>query len=364
VQFTNETKVAAGWTMGFDRDARELLVVAVKATFTIPTDGEEPRLAETQLPLVEADEFTGAPGLSAPLRESDYAHRKLRCDVLVNGSAYAPEGKPTERVTVGVRVGSMSKSFDVVGQRIWLEGVLGTVPSTPRPFRAMFLSYDVAFGGVDDSVPENPRTFPSNPVGIGYYPRARKIEGKPAPSTEATGVPIKGPGENYQPMSFGPVGRNWHPRVAYAGTYDQAWLDRQAPFWPDDFQYLYFQSAPADQQIDYPAGGEPVVLLNLTPDGIVRFQLPSVNMPVLLIPHGGHDQQFDANLDTVLIEPDFGRFTLTWRVAVPMRKSCFDIRETIAGELPRDWHRARRTRGKRHYANLSELIAAQQKRRP
>jgi hypothetical protein len=107
------------------------------------------------------------------------------------------------------------------------------------------------------------------------------------------------------------------------------------------------------------------VLLNLTPQGIARFTLPSVSMPVLFLPYRGNDQQVNADLDTVLIEPEFGRFMLTWRVALPMRRSCFDIRETIAGELPREWHRARRTRGKRHYANLTELIAAQQNlRRP
>jgi len=363
VQFSNETKVAAGWTMGFDPDGRELLVVAIKATFTIPRDGDEPRLADTQVPLVEADEFTGVPGLSAPIYESDYAHRKPRCDVLLNGSAYAPNGRPAERVTVGLRIASIRKSFDVTGQRIWLEGVLGTVPSAPRPFNAMFLSYDIAFGGVDNTVPEKPRAFLRNPVGVGYYPSGRKVEGKPAPSTEPTGRPIRSPADEYQPMSFGPLGRNWHPRIAHAGTYDQAWLDRRAPFWPGDFDYLYFQSAPADQQMDYPVGGEEVVLVNLTPNGVVRFHLPSVAMPVLIVPYGGHDQQLDANLDTVLLEPDYGRFMLTWRLAIPMRKSCFDIREIIAGELPREWHRARRTRGKRHYSNLGELIAAQKNRR-
>jgi hypothetical protein len=164
-------------------------------------------------------------------------------------------------------------------------------------------------------------------------------------------------------MSLGPLGRNWQPRASYAGTYDQTWLDREAPFWPKDFDYLYFQSTPADQQISYPEGGEEVVLWNLMPEGITRFSLPSVNMPVLFLPYRGSDQQIDANLDTVLIEPDLGRFMLTWRATLPARRSCFDIRETIAGELPPEWHRDRRTRGKRRYASLRELIAAQQNRR-
>src|SRR5437899_5984311 len=122
MDFVNKTKMKAGWTMGFDRDGRELVIVAVKATFAIPQPGQEEKLAEEQAPLVEADVFTGEPGFSAPLYETDYAHRKPHCDVLLNGSAYAPGGKPTERTTVSLQIGSMTKSFDVVGNRVWQAG--------------------------------------------------------------------------------------------------------------------------------------------------------------------------------------------------------------------------------------------------
>ena len=55
----NATKMQAGYTMGVEPSAREHLVVAVKGTFTIPKNGGEPALAEGQVPLVEADAFTG-----------------------------------------------------------------------------------------------------------------------------------------------------------------------------------------------------------------------------------------------------------------------------------------------------------------
>ena len=84
MDFVNETKVEAGWTLGFEPDGRELLVVAIKATFKIPKFGDEPELAENQVPLTAADEFTGEPGYSATLYETDYAHRKPFCDVLLN----------------------------------------------------------------------------------------------------------------------------------------------------------------------------------------------------------------------------------------------------------------------------------------
>src|SRR5215203_6198759 len=142
MELINATSMAAGYAMGMQPDGRESLVVVVKGTFTIPTNGGEPRLAAEQVPLVEADIFTGEPGLSAPLYESDYAPRKPRCDVLLNGSAYAPGGKPTEHVTVSLKVGSWSKSFEVVGNRVWQAGFLNLAVSKPEPFTVMPISYN------------------------------------------------------------------------------------------------------------------------------------------------------------------------------------------------------------------------------
>ena len=43
MDFVNKTGVQAGWTMGFDRDGRELVIVAIKATFTIPESARKSR---------------------------------------------------------------------------------------------------------------------------------------------------------------------------------------------------------------------------------------------------------------------------------------------------------------------------------
>ena len=363
MDFMNATNVEAGWTMGFERDGRELVIVAIKATFQIPVNGQPAPLAEKQVPLTAADEFTGEPGLSAPLYETDYAHRKPRCDVLLNASAYAPHGKKCERVTVSAQIGSMHKTFDVVGNRVWQQGVFGYAPSQPEPFRQQRISYDAAFGGVDASHPNPDKllTYLTNPVGRGYHPHLREVSGKPVPTTEQTGQPIKSPTGNNVPQALGPLGRSWQPRAPYAGTYDQAWLDNKAPFWPDDFDYHYFQAAPPDQQIPYPSGGEEVRLEGLSAQGSLAFQLPPAYMPVLFVPHRGEDQQVEAVIDTLVIEPDLQRFSVTWRASLPMRKSCFDLKQVIAGEMPREWYRARRTGNKIYYPNLEELIRARRR---
>jgi hypothetical protein len=360
MDFVNESKVSAGWTMGFERDGHELVVVVIKATFLIPKNREEPQLAAGQEKLIEADVFTGEPGLSAPLHEVDYAHRKPMCDVLLNGSAYAPDGEPALQVTVGVKVATMAKSFTVTGDRRWRGSGDGAHPSDPESFLVLPISYDNAYGGVDanDTAPSDVHTYMTNPVGRGYSYFKRDLDGKVLPNTEERGKPVTDPGAAYTPMAFGSLGRNWVPRVSFAGTYDQAWLDDRAPFWPDDFDYRYFQAAPPEQQIPYPAGGEEVVLRNLTPEGYLQFRLPVQSMPVLFIPANGRAQETQANIDTVLIEPDLGRFCLTWRACYPAARSCFDLRRVVAGKTSQAWYGRQRFGGKPYYENLAELVRA------
>jgi len=89
MQLLNATKMQAGYSMGMRPDGRELLVVVVKGTFEMSKGAEEPNLAEEQVPLVEADTFTGEPGLSAPIYESDSARgRRRRGAQMIHTLAY------------------------------------------------------------------------------------------------------------------------------------------------------------------------------------------------------------------------------------------------------------------------------------
>jgi hypothetical protein len=363
MQLLNATKMQARYTLGIRPDGRERVVVVVKGTFTIPRDDQRPQLAEKQVPLVEADVFTGEPGLSAPLYESDYAPHKPRCDVLLNGSAYAPGGRPAERVTVSLRVGSLVKSFVVVGKRSWQPGLLHFSPSKPEPFVALPISYDNAFGGVDraDPDPAMHRWYPTNHAGVGYaeQPTVRSMEGKQVPNTEEAGQPITKPNGTYRPMGLGPVGRGWQPRASFAGTYDQNWLANVCPFLPSDFKEEYFQAAPTDQQIDFPQGGEEVELIHLTPQGRTTFRLPRGNVPVEFFLKGGDTKPTMAVLDTIVLEPNLGRFLLSWRSSLPLRRNLFEVPLAVVGKMSRGWYRARR-QGKVYHASLQDLVASRQ----
>jgi len=360
MNLVNATKMQTAFVMGLDANGRELLIVAIKGTFTIPKDGMEPELAEIQAPLVYADEFTGEPGFSAIRYEYDFCTFKPRCDVLLNGSAYAPKGKPVKRVTVALEVGRMKKRFNVVGNRVWKRGwILRAKPSRPKPFRVMPISYDNAYGGVDNLHPK-PRkhlTYLPNFAGQGYFPRSRvgDIKGKPVPNTEEVWTSIKRAGRKYRPMAFGSLGRAWVPRREFAGTYDQKWIDHTFPFLPKDFDPRYNQSAPADQQIDYIRGGEAVTLTHLMPQSPITFRLPTIDMPVLFTRKSGEETEIHATNDTLLLEPDLNRFILVWRAVLPLKRNIFEMDQVIVGRMPSAWYRARAT-GKHYFSSLQEFI--------
>jgi hypothetical protein len=236
--------------------------------------------------------------------------------------------------------------------------------SDPRPFASLPLTYDNAYGGTDTTRRNEGRTdtFLLNPVGKGFWRHTDRVEGGLLPNTEQLDRPVEKIGGDYVPMAFSPIGRSWMPRRTYAGTYDQEWIENSAPLWPDDFDERYFQAAPPDQTMAYPTGGEPVVLRNLTPEGHRVFRLPQRRMPMTFIPHSGRDANRDGSLVTIVLEPDRERFTLTWRVALPLGRSVFDVKETIVGEMPRGWHRARQFPGKTYYRSLGELANARRGR--
>jgi hypothetical protein len=351
----------ANYAMGMDPSGRESLVVVVKGTFRLPDHGEQPELSQEQTSLVDSDQFTGEPGFSAPLYECDYAPVKPRCDVLLNGSAYAPPGRTARRVTVSLRVGSLHKSFDVVGDRHWVGAVVGVVASSSEPFRSMPVSYDRAFGGIDAAHPDpaRHRYHERNHAGVGFHHNMERefIDGTPLPNTEESGHSVVAPRGNYRPMAFGSIARAWQPRVKLAGTYDQNWLDNIFPFLPPDFDNRYYQAAPEDQQIDYPHGGEEVILENLTPSGYLGFRLPTLSVPVVYYRRGAEHHEDRAVIDTILLEPDLSRFSITWRSSLLLRRNMFEVEQVLAGEMPRSWHRAREL-GKTYYPSLGALVAS------
>lgn len=343
MQLINATRMPAAFNLGVEPSGRELLVVVIKGTFKMPQPGEQVQLHEVQQPLVMVDTFHGEPGMSATRLEVDFAPKKARCDVLLLGSAHAPGGSPAAVVQVGLKVGSFAKSFNVVGNRTWQAHGVAVRASEPQPFVSMPFHYGVAFGGIDSSVEGKELAYEANPIGRGFgkHLKAAWLDGRPLPNTEKTGERVTSPDGPYTPMSFGVISRSHPARRAYAGTYDQRWLDETFPFLPQDFDERYYQAAPADQQIELPRQPLEVALLNLTPDGRRHFDVPIFEAPVTVFPRNGVREDYVAQMDTLVLEPDEERFTMTWRMHRPLKRNLFEIAQILVGRKGKEWWQQR-----------------------
>ena len=345
MELINATRMVAGYTMALEPSGRELLVVVIKGTFVLPRNGESVRLADEQLPLTMADTFTGEPGFSAPVNEMDFAPRKPACDVLLVGHARAPAGQQVTRMRAGLRVGPMERAIEVVGDRVWQAGLGGITMSQPKHFSEMLVSYDRAFGGADRHSEDESEhdAFLPNPVGRGWHKhlKAAWVDGSPMPNIEAIGRPVRSPADRPQPMALGPLGRGWPQRACHAGTYDQQWLDEVFPFLPADFDARYHQAAPPEQQLPLPKGPMDVVLTGFTADGVRQFVLPHFEAPVQIFPKRGAMETCAALMDTLVFEPDQQRFTMTWRVARPLRQSLHEIAQVLVGKKGKEWWQQR-----------------------
>jgi hypothetical protein len=347
MQIWNQTPFPVEFTMAMDIAAREYLLLVIKGTFAFPDDPTTPaRPAPEQMPLVMADTFTGEPGFSATLWETDFVFRKTRCDVILNGSAHAPQGRPAERVRVGMKVGAWSKTIDVVGHREWRALGPAFAATRPIPFLRQPITYDHAFGGTDRLDPDDPLpgAYLRNPVGTGWAAmrNEQRIPGLRLPATEMPGEPVTSPFGDYTPTAFGPMGRGWPGRIEYGGTYDQAWIDDVFPFLPADFDDRYFQMAPPDQQIAPPAARTDVQLVNLTPRGREQFALPETALPVTLFRRT--ETAFDGTLqpDALLFDADARTLSLVWRLHAPIRRTILDYTEAWIGPPTEAMLRARR----------------------
>jgi hypothetical protein len=239
----------------------------------------------------------------------------------------------------------MEKVFDVVGDRVWQAGLTGITASAPQHFTEMPVSYDRAFGGADrhsEDEREHDAYLP-NPVGRGWHKHLKNawVDGSPLPNTEEIGKAVGFPSDKCKPMALGPLARGWPQRARYAGTYDQKWLDDVFPFLPADFDERYYQAAPEDQQVPLPKGPMEVVLSGFTADGVRQFVLPHFEAPVHVFPKRGEREDLVAALDNIVFEPDLERFTMSWRVARPLKKSMHEIAQVLVGKKGRDWWQQR-----------------------
>lgn len=326
----NETPFAAERTWTRDETGAEIWLVAVRGTFLIEPDGRL-RLASEQQQVCRVPEYRDSPDRGSVIYESDLVRTKASTDVLVNGHAHAGAGRVATELDVTLKVGALRKRLRVFGDRVWSRSVFGLRISPPKAFERIPLIYERAFGGTD-TVASDPALHgwePSNPVGRGFAVQARHLDGMPAPNVEHPESPIRVWNDRPVPVGFGAVAAHWRPRVGLAGTYDDEWMKRRRPLPPLDFDPAFYQCAPTDQQVSgYLKGGEVVELVNLSPGGSLRFQVPRVSLNFWTRFSNGQAVNHRAVMHTLCIEPDVPRVLVTWHADLPCHHLVHKLLET------------------------------------
>lgn len=215
----------------FENAGQPMLTVTLLCGFRL----DAPKAIQHEVALWKAVQNTW------PNQPIDEFMPKTRGEVLVGGSAFVV-GQPAPATTVRVAIfrdGAplVDKELAVFGDRTW--NTLGM--SAPEAFTEMPMSWSRAFGG---------EGFADNPGGRGY--RATEIDGQRVhnlPNIEYPRKLLTKPADKPPPASFLPLDLTSPTRMKRSGTYDQKWLDTRFPYYPEDFDWEFFNVAPEDQRM-------------------------------------------------------------------------------------------------------------------
>ena len=194
------------------------------------------------------------------------------------------------------------------------------------------MRYKLAFGSAlqwpetvaEDEEPKILIRHPANPIGCGlldatWLKKARPHEMR-ASQMEVFGQPFDETHlrkNDYPVIGLGALGRGWSPRIQLAGSYDRQWQGTRWPHLPKDFDSAYWNCVLVDQQIDYPQGGEEVVLAGLTPGGgPFRTRIPAPPPHALARLHADPILPRRMYLDTLIFDMHAMTLTCVHRMAI------------------------------------------------
>ncbi|MDE3242677.1 MAG: DUF2169 domain-containing protein [Nitrospirota bacterium] len=243
---------------------------------------------------------------------------KVSGEILLRGKCYAPKGKTIPAAKVTAKVGSLSKSLAVFGNRTWVKRGGVQVPSEPEPFAEMDLTYAHAFGG---------KGYDQNPIGKGFIaePDQAAEQNLSLPNVESPNSLIGSPADRREPSGFLPYDVMWPQRSKKLGTYDERWLKERWPYFPDDMDYSFFNVAPKDQWLTgatkFFKGDEGLEVDGMHPEKqALRSRLPGLR-PRLFLVHQKKDGEvfgeFALDLDTVWLFPSIEKGLVLYRSIAP-----------------------------------------------
>ena len=316
MNFINTTPLSAAPFFLMDGTGAETLLVIVKGTWSIAADGTLTP-ADEQMPISSEPVYSGEPGRSSLIYDTDIVLEKPGTDCVLIGHAWASQsGVP--HVDVTFAVGPMKKQTRVFGDRKWMKRGSGTASiSRSAPFKKIPLTWENAFGGADTSPQDvNDHLYClENPVGRGITAKTSKIniDGQLLPNIEDPADLIQKPDQRPQPVGFGMIAPYWQPRAGYAGTYDEQWRRNINPLPPADLDPRFYSSAaPGLCNPQHLNGTEQVLVEGASRHGTLRFNLPGIT-PRASVRLRQREDDVPLLLDTVIVEPDEARVVLIWR---------------------------------------------------
>jgi len=290
---------------------------------------------------------------------------KPTTDVLLHGNARSHRG-PVPSLSAALRVGPTAKSVQVWGDRqiqLARGGVIAF--SSPEPFVSMPLTWERAYGGRDtyaeskqEVIPDTgfiygegreptlgALSYPRNGHGRGFFldDDRERLAGAPIPNLDDASDPVL-PGRmlvrDYLDWIDCPVAACFEAIDAF--TFPRALFLLPAAFnkptraihevatgvlrAEDLARMVAYDPAPHPRALNCaPAGlathrlygGERVHLWNLHADReLLEFDLPGDRPRISVEPPGVAPREVEPHLQTVLVEPDADRVTMTWAGAI------------------------------------------------
>jgi hypothetical protein len=280
----------------WQRKGQRALTVVCKGTFKL-TPGEL-TLADEQEPILKQDLHHGNEPTRSLRVAGELAPIKQRFDVVLIGSAFAPNAELVRSLVVRLSLAGLRKSFEVYGDRfVDAQGVL----SPAEAFASLPLVYERAAGGEGTS----------NPVGLS--PEQRDSWGRTRiPNLLALGAQLGGPHARLEPVGFGPIAAAWPGRreklSARTATAAGATFALE-----DDLEAGFFNVAPLDQQLDHLPEDAQLELENLHPEvPLLKARMPRLQ-PQAVFEGGSGSELVPLRWDTLLIDTDQQLCTVLWR---------------------------------------------------
>jgi len=240
-------------------------------------------------------------------------------DVLLGGRVHARGGRQA-MLDVELQVGrQFRRRVAVFGDRTWVRQGQQLVPSAPKPFSSMPLSYARAFGGLSDTdygkVP-----FPANPDGVGFYSGQEEAVGQPLPNLEDPLHPVTHAASPAQ-QTPAPVGLGYYPMDGALRALDSVDMSE-----PDGSIYhklspRYFNQAHPNMIIDAAKVPEPGDIVRLTygrRDGDLEFEWPDRPLHVHMQLEDAH-YLFPLHIDQLGIVAGADRVFFSHRVVLRYR---------------------------------------------